>query len=516
MTTGRKKRPTSAEIGLDVAVRDKLRAVVFDANCFGYGRPDLDLLTSFAGHLARIGIAAWIPEPVAWEWAEHLAQDWTTAATAVSTPNRRLKKAHLGRFQTEFVDKDAVAAAFLDQLAAVPNVEVIALSPEHALAGLKDQVLQLPPAKRKGPEDERVKTGASDSAWLREVLARVGNASEQLLFVTEDHDITDALTAWKHTTALLCTRRNLLPTLFTVKVDSGDAAGIVLRHVAERLPAEQGTGLLDLGAVGDLAQAVMPHLPPDVDRVDSVALTRIIGVAGIFSVLVEEDDAGAAAALDATALESEDSGPAQAGRRDDQVGRETPHLAVATLMLLAEARATTVTELHHQQHLTDTRTVPELLLRADVFVDLSAGKVVDIQPDSTIALHPGDAYDDDRDALSSVVEELRDVIPGLEFPDGWPFDDDGDFQREINSHTVDVEYRADDAGEWSIQVTIDDAKTAELSCWYDVGSRVWDGREGFDMPGAYPIRTDIADSPNPIWAFSWWIIRQVYGRPAAE
>ncbi|WP_143267787.1 hypothetical protein [Amycolatopsis alba] len=313
MTTGRKKRATSAEIGLDVAVRDRLQAVVFDANCFGYGRPDLGLLTSFAGHLARIGIPAWIPEPVAWERAEHLAQDWTTASTAVSTPNRRLGKAHLGRFQTEFADKDAVAETFLRQLGTVPNVEVIPLWPQHALAGLKDQVLQLPPAKRKGPEDERVKTGASDSAWLREVLARVDNAPERLLFVTQDHDITDALTAWKHTTTLLCTLRNLLPTLFTVKVDSGDAAGIVLRHVAEHLPAEQGTGLLGLGAVDDLAQAVMSYLPPDVDRVDSVAVTRILGMAGIFSVLVEEDhDTGTAPAPDTTPPESES--PAQRTR----------------------------------------------------------------------------------------------------------------------------------------------------------------------------------------------------------
>ncbi len=185
-------------------------------------------------------------------------------------------------------------------------------------------------------------------------------------------------------------------------------------------------------------------------------------------------------------------------------------------MLLAEARATTVTDLHHQRQLTDIHIVPELLLRAEVFVDLSAGKVVGIQPDSTIALHPGDAYDDEDDALTSVVEELGGVIPALEFPDGWPFDDDGGFQREINGHTVEVEYRADDDGEWSIQVTIDGANTAELSCWYDVGAQVWDGREGFDMPGAYPIRTDIAHSQNPIWTLSWWIIRQLYGRPVAE
>jgi hypothetical protein len=44
-------------------------------------------------------------------------------------------------FQTEFTDADAVVTAFLDKLAAFPNVQIIALSPEHAPAGLRDQVL---------------------------------------------------------------------------------------------------------------------------------------------------------------------------------------------------------------------------------------------------------------------------------------------------------------------------------------------------------------------------------------
>jgi hypothetical protein len=58
-------------------------------------------------------------------------------------------------------------------------------------------------------------------------------------------------------------------------------------------------------------------------------------------------------------------------------------------------------------------------------------------------------------------------------------------------------------------VEIDD-NDAELHCWYDVGARIWDGKDSFDMPGAYPVTVSIAQSSNPIWALTGWIIEQLY------
>jgi hypothetical protein len=50
-----------------------LRAVVFDANAFGHGRPDLAFLEDLARRLHTIDIETRVPEPVACERAHNAA-----------------------------------------------------------------------------------------------------------------------------------------------------------------------------------------------------------------------------------------------------------------------------------------------------------------------------------------------------------------------------------------------------------------------------------------------------------
>jgi hypothetical protein len=64
-------------------VRERLQAVVVDANAYGQVGPDLSSLAELAKELSTIGIQVWVPEPVAWEWADHLANQWAVARAAV-------------------------------------------------------------------------------------------------------------------------------------------------------------------------------------------------------------------------------------------------------------------------------------------------------------------------------------------------------------------------------------------------------------------------------------------------
>lgn len=89
--------------------------------------------------------------------------------------------------------------AFLKRLAATEHVEIIPLSGRSAVEGLKDQVLQRGPASRKGG----VKTGGSDSAWLREVIDKADNATDRLLFLSSDNDIVQACERWGHEPPIL-------------------------------------------------------------------------------------------------------------------------------------------------------------------------------------------------------------------------------------------------------------------------------------------------------------------------
>ncbi|MEW2069115.1 hypothetical protein [Streptomyces sp. NPDC007346] len=70
------RRADQAQTRLTPQGREKLRAVVFDANAYGHARPDFDQLGRWAKRLAGMEIETWVPEPVAWEWAEHLVRDW--------------------------------------------------------------------------------------------------------------------------------------------------------------------------------------------------------------------------------------------------------------------------------------------------------------------------------------------------------------------------------------------------------------------------------------------------------
>jgi len=83
----------------------------------------------------------------------------------------------------------------------------------------------LAPGRRK----EGVKTGASDSAWLRDVLDRAEGDVARLLFVSEDNDLRAALAAWQYAEPLTRSLKDLLATLFVVTVDSGAATPVLLR-----------------------------------------------------------------------------------------------------------------------------------------------------------------------------------------------------------------------------------------------------------------------------------------------
>ncbi len=141
--------------------------------------------------------------------------------------------------------------------------------------------------------------------------------------------------------------------------------------------------------------------------------------------------------------------------------------------------------------------------------DLEAGVVVAARSEGEAAAFGyHDAYDDENDAYSAVLAEIDDLVPDLDLSEKLAVSDS--FDDEVNEHQVHVEYSVVDAGEWLLRVEIDEDE-AELSCSYDVGARVWDGKESFDMPGAYPLSVRISASSNPAWALSAWIIERLYG-----
>ncbi|WP_208635046.1 hypothetical protein [Streptomyces albovinaceus] len=139
------RRTDEAQIRLTPQDLEKLRAVVFDANAYGHARPDFDQLGRWAKRLAGMEIETWVPEPVAWKWAEHLARDWEFVNSQTRNQRKQLQSAGLEvPAPSGYASRDDVIAAVLANLSAIPHVKVIALTGLSAVEGLKDQILQRP------------------------------------------------------------------------------------------------------------------------------------------------------------------------------------------------------------------------------------------------------------------------------------------------------------------------------------------------------------------------------------
>ncbi|MER5537417.1 hypothetical protein [Streptomyces mirabilis] len=454
--------------------------------------------------MAEVDIATWVPEPVAWEWAQHVAADWDTVRVRLGDEAKAVKKAGLTAFESPYVDVQDVAENFLAKLAEVPHVVIIPLSAENARKGLRDQILQRPPGRKK----EGTKTGASDSAWLRDTLDSVDGDVTSLLFVSEDGDLRAALESWDMDPPLMRALKDLLATLFKVTADTGAVTPVLLSYIFEHFLADHSSDVFEVGVTPKLQSAVEYILDErGYPRVDNVAINRITQLVGVLPVVVEEaEDSG----TDERANANEETSKLRRGMYG-QADHKTPHTAMATLMLLADAEAAVSRTDADDRYVTSIATVSDILLRVVMVFDLRAGKVTAVRAEGEAEVfghHEG--YDSGEDALSAFVDAITDSIPGVQVPDGWPYEQEKEFQAEVNGHYVRLGFSVTDADAWEIEAQVD-GEVVELGCAYDVGHRAWLGREdSFDWPGAYQLSFSEASSSNPIWALAAWIIERLY------
>lgn len=174
------------------ALPDPLRAIIFDANALGNGLPHLGKVRRIADLAADAGVETWVPELVALEWAEHLVREVETFRVAAKSAVKMMSAAGIKVQPLVFPsDGQGVAEDFLRKLEAVPGVTIVELSGDAARAGLRDQILQTGPGRKK----QGVKTGGSDSAWLRDVLVKAGGSFDDVALLSQDGDVQVACKA---------------------------------------------------------------------------------------------------------------------------------------------------------------------------------------------------------------------------------------------------------------------------------------------------------------------------------
>lgn len=492
-------------------VREAIEAVVFDANAYGSALPDVASLAELARDLRQLDIATWVPEPVAWEWAEHVARAWTTGEAAARRAQTALRRAGLGMvFDPVYADRTAVIERCLASLSDTAHLLVVPLTGESAIAGLKDQVLQRPPAKTKG--DPPVKTGGSDSSWLREVLARVGDDGGKLLFVSQDKDIDAAFREWGHMPPRRCRLGDVRGLLFPTEAAMDQDVVLVARYLVERLPqslvnppTESGGPLIDADSA-TLREAVDVPGPYD-EGITRLYLDRLTRLAGIDHILVLRPEG------DEQPDPNQTSAPTAASRT-----------VTARVFLLADVDAArTVHDVDTGEVATSVDTVAtDVLVIAPMVFELDNGAVVSARQDGDVRVAVPARFDEPEDALPELIDALS-AVPGLEEigeTDWQAIAYAGDEQdKSYTAPSGQIITVSTDSGERGagLRVRVGDHE-ASVACEYDATTWIG-GSEGMYMEPPYWLSFgDASDrwSGAGAWMLSAWTIAQCVGQHDGE
>lgn len=258
----------------------RLQAVVVDASVMGE-RGDLRLsaLRRVSELAARDGhLEVWVTEPVLWEWCEHAAREYRAAASALTGSASRLDKAGVPVAPHLVLSDDQVRDQVADAVRAVPCVRVLELDPQDARDALRDQVLVLGPGKRAAAQgDKRIKTGASDSAWIRSAYRRAGRDSGRYAVLSADGDVRQAYEAWGWPPPLILRNVNDLTSAVEGTAFPTLTQDMVRRAVARVVEEDwlaEAFDVVDEGGIGRLAVT-------DDDAQARIEVGRVVGAAAL-------------------------------------------------------------------------------------------------------------------------------------------------------------------------------------------------------------------------------------------
>ena len=476
---------------IDQAIRERIQAVVVDANAYGGVGPDLARLSALAVDLAKINIQTWLPEPVVWEWAEHLASEWAGARNLARRSLGYLARSGLTAMRLEegYKNREDVVEKILQVLADLPSVEIIELTGDGAVKGLKDQILQSPPAKTKG--ESKVKTGASDSAWLRDVLARV-DSPQALLFLSSDRDIVSAYREWDLGEPLMRTPDTIRSALFEDIPASIHDQWLIVRYLTNRVPVGldmKGDSDKDR-LIGDTV-GLLDALDADWEEHGWTGghLTKLTALAGLREALREAPEAY-------------------------EPGKIPRDRAVrASAYFLAEAEITHVYSFGDQDALREETTPASgVVAWTRLVFHLRDDTVVRVDADSDTTVFTAGRFGDNWDAMEE-IDDVLSCVPGLQLPPewgGWP-EAEQTFTVDSTEHTVDVWGEPGDFGTVAVRIGDDEAR---IICYHDNESWMG-GKDGMYMEPPYYLGFEASDFPQTgsgAFELSAWLIQKLVAR----
>lgn len=277
---------------------DSLEIVVIDTNAFGRGRANLRSLGNVARRLRKRGLDLWVPEVIAWEWAEHIASDVEAFDTASRTTRKLLENAKLiaDISGSPYEDRAAIYEAFLENLRNIDSVTILDLSAEAARQGIRDQILQ----EGAGSKKSGVKTGAADSAFLQGVLDAAGGSFETVVVVTENRKDVERFCKSRDVSLPVMTGLNGLFDVLELVVPAPPLFSRVIRiYLTEGLPwryrfhphEDETSSPVEIG-VSTRSVPRMEDIPEDaqIEEVEIVVVEKLISLDDVEVEKREEDN----------------------------------------------------------------------------------------------------------------------------------------------------------------------------------------------------------------------------------
>lgn len=481
--------PTVTSVGVPPLPKAALpQAVVFDTNVWSSGRFNAGVFKARADRLAKAGIAVLVPEVILWEWASHSAQD---AKSGLDTWHRLVKAGlvfgtYLGpRSHTD------VLADLQRFLATVPNARMLPLSGEAAIAGLRDQILQTGP----GATKQGVKTGAADSAWVRDVMQAVGQDPAKVVFVTADiRGVRATCQDLGVTNPRILKEDALFRTLFAFDPAPSSATVLVTNYLqtafSSALAADDGhTPPTDAWIP---VSGFDIHTPPGLEDAfsgESVTLDPepvLVGVRGVEVLLDDVRPEEATVRFEVVLLgQLTVSGYVIDGDGSVESTTMTLWNQLIEAPMIAEVQDLA---LHNNLTSDGPATVSDPERRFPDGLEARQWLADTLVAFEGVTVHPMDVEGFQGEAADD---------PGLLFIEA----DELALQSPLG-RTVTVSFSGSVYDDWTADFEADEL-SAQLVCHYDPGVRVWAGRDSFDSADPFFVASDSSPEPFSSLAAVW-------------
>lgn len=469
---------------LSDSVREQLIAIVFDTNSFPFGGLDLTVLKKWARRAELADLEVWLPEPVLWELTEHAAAAWEEHRVSLRRARKAMGRAGLEvPLESPYDSRETVMAAVESVVVALnPAVRILPVDPDIAREALKDQILLRQPGKKK----QEVKTGAADSAWLRQVLKEADRNVDRFVIVGSDKDVEQAFKAWGLQQPHMVKLEHLDAALFVLEeVPEAEMASSIIEFLQDHIDAPESSEGKDAALVlGEIMNGDEIVGEWEFDQVQDVSLGRIHQILGLNDLTINRL-AGIVKAQVFFNVELE-----YTGIRIDSDGETVTH----------------------------SRTFPKAIVRdllAFTFDD--NGMVIEARSETGQAhtFSGNSAFSDSWDAYAELLEAMA-LIPGV----GRDKIDDAAIGHGLTWDVGgwELTFTSEEGGGdpyWSATVTLSNGTTstsADFRC-------EWDGSlTSYDMPDSLPAyvvcgEDDAAFFEPGEWSAPAWVISKIWPSP---